>query len=474
MTAAVNRGYLIAAVVLVVGVPAAWYFFPRSALDTGRLLAQRGDGDGALRVWMRGCKRGEVESCAAAALLELQHARIPEATALVDQAKAADPDHVWSMILTGRLLEIEGKTAEAQAVYEKAEAAHPNSALPPASLAKLALDRGDLAEAERCAERAIAAEPGQGSGYAMRGRVLVATSSYQEAMSTYADAIERNGMTAQDWVLLAEVFTKMGRPEDRLEVLEDGNRRNPDDPALLTALGIERVKHDDVDRGIEALRRACDLSPLAEPRVFLGITFLEMARPDWAAQRFEEALKISPDDLDVKHLLATARANAGETEVALKLMEEILARPDLTRDQRIRTLFLRARFQEAAGNAKESMADVKELLRLDPDLPDANWLCGHLELAAGRDEEAQACLVKAMTPEGTTEIAVLKDMARLTARIGSEEEAIRYLETLIALRAIDETWIKANPEFRKLGKIERFRLMLEGAPPPTDGFEPAP
>lgn len=465
----VPRAYLAAAVVSVVALPALWVLFPRDPLDVGTDLARRGKPTAALAVWEKACGRGNVESCAAATLLRLGRGESEAAEALLAQAKATSPEHVWVLILEGRLRELAGKPEEARAFYEQAETLHPESGLPATSLAKLALDRRDLPEAERAVERALAAEANLATAHAMRGRVLVATSSMSEAVSSYHDAIRLDGMGATDWILLADAMEAIGHGDERLAILEDGHSQNPDSPALLVALGIERVKSGNTDGGIEALRRACDLSPEPEPRVFLGIAFLETGHPEWAAPRFEEALKVAPEDVEAAHFLVTAQANMGESEASLAGADKILARTDLTVDQRIRTLFLRARLHQTAGRAKEAMDDVRTLLSLDPTLEDANWLCGHLEIDAGRLEEAERCLKAAVDHERPPQREVLEDWARLSVRLGRVDYAIGYLDALSAMGALDAGWIRANPEFRALERNERFRLLMEGAgaPPPA-------
>lgn len=459
----VPRRYLVAAVVTALLLPLAWTLFPRDPLDVGTELARQGKPAAALALWEKACRRGNVEACAAAILLQLGRGEVDAAKAVLAEAKALSPKHVWVLTLEGRMQELAGKPDEARALYEEAERLHPDSGLPATSLAKLALDRHDLAEAERSADRAIAAEAALGTAHAMRGRVLVATSSLGEAVSSYLQAIELDGMGAVDWVLLADAMETLGHPEERLAILEDGNARSPENAQLLVALGIQRVKSGNVESGVEALRLACDLSPAAEPRVFLGITFLEIGHPEWASPRFEEALKISPHDVEAAHFLATAQANLGESEKALAGAKTILDRTDLSKDQRIRTLFLRARLHQNAGHAKEAMVDVRELLSLDPKLEDANWLCGHLELEAGRLEEADLCLKAATPSDGPPHPDVLEDLARLAVRQERYDNAVGYLEALSSLGALNLNWIKANPEFRALERNERFRLLVEGA-----------
>jgi len=473
----VPRRYLVAAVLIVAALPAAWYFFPRKPFDVGMQHLRSGNRAKALVVWERACDGGDVDSCAQASLQRASRGEIVAAKALFEKAKALAPKHVSVLLLEGSFLELEGKLDEAKAVYEEAERLHPASGLPATSLAKLALGRDDFPEAERATERAIAAEPTLGSAYAMKGRVLVATSSFKEALSSYVTAMEHNGMAEVDWVALADAVSMTGgTPEDRLSILEDAARRHPDSHVILVPLGIERAGLGDVDRGIEALRVACEIAPdVAEPRIVLGILFLQMGNPGFAVPRLEEALKIDPKNVDAARLLATAWTNMGDHEKALPAIAALLARDDLPTDQRIRTLYLRARYLENSGKAAEAMEDVKRILAIDPKLPDANWLCGHIELEAGRLDEARTCLEAAVPSDAAPACSVLRDLARLAAKQNRKDEAIGVLAGMSTMCGIDKDWIHANPEFRSLERDEAFRLLLEGAAPaPTASAAPEP
>lgn len=470
----VPRRYLVAAVLIVVAFPAAWILFPRNPFDIGMQLARSGKRAEAIAVWERACDAGDIDACAEAAILRVSRGEIAQARALLEKAKAKSPKHVWVLLLEGSFRELDGKPDEAKAIYEEAERLHPDSGLPATSLAKIALAQGDFAEAERCSERALAAQPTLGTAHAMKGRVLVATSSLEEALASFVGAIEHDGMAEVDWVSLADAVARTGgTPADRLQILEDGASRHPDSHVILVPLGIERANANQVRSGIEALRTACDIAPdIAEPRIVLGMLFLEMGNPGFAIPRLEEALKIDPESVDAAHYLATAWATSEENEKALALIGKILERTDLTLDQRVRTLFLRASLHQDKGRSADAMADVKRLLELDPKMIEANWLCGHLELEAGRLDEADACLKKAIpTDEPMPNRVVLQDLARAAVRQGRIEGALNDLEALERMGALSHDWIKATPEFRVLERNERFRLLMEGAmakPTPPD------
>ena len=112
----VPRSYLVLAAVTVLALPALWFLFPRDPLEVGTNLARRGDPVGALAVWEKACGRGNVESCAAATLLRLARGETEAAEAVLAQAKAASPRHVWVLILEGRMQELAGNP-DAAAVY---------------------------------------------------------------------------------------------------------------------------------------------------------------------------------------------------------------------------------------------------------------------------------------------------------------------------------------------------------------------
>lgn len=451
---------------------AAWVLLPRDPIAAGKELARQGRLEKALAVWERACRSGkpDIEACATAADARLRRGERAEAVALVETARAAEPEHLRVLLLLGAIAQVDGKPEEARATWERADSLHPSSGLPAANLGMLALEEGDPNEAERWAERAIAADPALGMGHAVRARVHAAAGNPAAAMDDYLDALERDPGSVEVRLELADLLAESERWELRLELLKEARPLAPGDPRVLSALGETQHALGDIEAARETLRLACDLAPeAAAPRVTLALVYLELGQPQFAAPRLREALALEPDHPDAKHFLAEALAEDDELDASLAILDEIVADASLVPVARIRSLFLRAQIHAERGATGTALEDTAEILKLSPEHAGASWVRGRLLLEAGRLAEAEPLLRVAITPSEDAEPnpRALFDWARLRVRQGNGKEALAVLVALDGLGGFDRKMLDVHPEFRALADDEDFRLFLEGASPPA-------
>ena len=128
-------------------------------------------------------------------------------------------------------------------------------------------------------------------------------------------------------VALAQNYMQSGRYQEAIEQAEQILEAFPDHHSALFVLGLAYAKAGQVDDSIEPLARLVVLrrqSPMAQTDnmlettlFFLGQSYLEVGRNDYAIDAFTEALTINHTDADALYLLGTAYAQNGQTEMAL-------------------------------------------------------------------------------------------------------------------------------------------------------------
>ena len=133
---------------------------------------------------------------------------------------------------------------------------------------------------------------------------------------------------------------------------------------------------------IEALRAAVAVSPDNVPlRIHLADTLLRAGRAAEAAEEYQHALKLSPNDDAIKLALAQAQFSQGKPGVALVIVEELLAQPDTPPAAYI----LHCRLLLAAGDVERAVRQYHRAIDLDPGVADPS-LADRLGIDAAVDD----------------------------------------------------------------------------------------
>lgn len=85
------------------------------------------------------------------------------------------------------------------------------------------------------------------------------------------------------------------------------------------------------------------------PEYYKGLNFLLNEQPDEAAEVFLKVLNIDDESIEVHHALATLFLKRGEFDRAIRIHQNLIARPTLSREQRHEALFYLANDYFRAG-----------------------------------------------------------------------------------------------------------------------------
>jgi len=101
--------------------------------------------------------------------------------------------------------------------------------------------------------------------------------------------------------------------------------------------------------GWRSARRADGDAPSVSPEYYKGLNFLLNEQPDQAAEVFLRVLNVDSESVEVHHALASLFLKRGEFDRAIRIHQNLIARPSLSREQRHETLFLLANDYFRAG-----------------------------------------------------------------------------------------------------------------------------
>ncbi len=134
------------------------------------------------------------------------------------EALALDPDSAAAHTNLGTSLARRGELTEAEGHYRAALESEPSTQAS-TGLGIVLSEQGRLDEAAASFEDAIEADPGNATAYGRLGAIRVQQGRLEEAASAYRDLLERQPSAAAHQ-RLAEVLTRLGRPEEARRELE--------------------------------------------------------------------------------------------------------------------------------------------------------------------------------------------------------------------------------------------------------------
>lgn len=276
------------------------------------------------------------------------------------------------------------------------------------------------------------------------------------------------------WLFRAQAFVATGVTSEEASehwkpALERALDLNPDlaDAHSLRAAGA--WSQWEYDRAAAAYRRAIELNPgLAQGRASYGHVLTLLGRWDEARQQVEAAAEIDPYNPFVQGLYATQLYLARRHEAAIEVLEEVFRRdPDVG-------------FGTAALlGAYEAEGRLEEAYRLRTELAEARNqpdVLAALERGYGEggytDAVRRAADVRAAQVEDGRGSPF--QVATLYARVGANEEALRWLEDALELHEQNLPYMGVLPFFEDLHDESRFQELTRrvGVPilqAPTSG-----
>jgi len=163
-------------------------------------------------------------------------------------------------------------------------------------------------------EEAIAERP---EAHLNLGRFWAERGDPARAEAEYRTAIAREVDFVPAYANLADLYRALGRDDDAAGVLADGLRAVPDDPSLLYALGLLRVRQGRAGEALPLFARATAARP-DHPRFayVYGVALHSAGRGEEATKVLADALGRAPYDRDLLLGLATFERDAGHVDAA--------------------------------------------------------------------------------------------------------------------------------------------------------------
>jgi predicted Zn-dependent protease len=212
--------------------------------------------------------------------LAYRDGRLGTAERAFARALELDPDRPGLRLPYGRLLREIGRLEESERQLRIAvEQTGAGDLQTPLSLAETLRARGNTQEAERVVDAILAKTPADAPALAAKARLLVEQGREDEAVSQLARA--GAGAEAEDWVELAELYLRRGRPARARESAEEALRRSPGHPWALGLAGHALILEGKREAGIRLMQQALAHRP-RRPGAWLSLAAAFAAAGDQA------------------------------------------------------------------------------------------------------------------------------------------------------------------------------------------------
>jgi tetratricopeptide (TPR) repeat protein len=357
--------------------------------------------------------RARGEHAAAVALLQDVVARVPELEGLLTLAAEIQVDEQARALAAAADLPLEapqvarlrsareafaaGRVAEAREILEALAAEQPMSAVTWGTLADVREAAGDVTGAEQAIRTAERLDPVSASYPAKLGELLLewyAGRYDHEAAAAFGRAIARRPEEPGLWYRKALAERRAGRWSQSVASFEKVLALEPDGPfaeeARQTIEGASRPRGEAVFFPVQsALPDEVDEEAWwAFHRAWAWTLRSEPGAQDKALRELATARSVSPGFVRALDLEAAIRADRGEIEAAIALVEESLSRePD--RGSVVGTL---ASLYERQGRTSEAAVLRKRAAALGD--PEALWRRAQEEAKAWRWSQARATLAE--------------------------------------------------------------------------------
>jgi len=212
------------------------------------------------------------------------------------------------------------------------------------------------------------------------------------------------------------------------------------------------------DAAVASAKQATTLDPRRlESWYLLGDLYRAIQRPDDALAAYDHALAIKAQDFDAiayKAMTLLSINRVKEAEAEIKRLNSL-------RPQAVLAKYLKAYlyYQEKKNN--EAVNLLQEVLKDNPDNPQANLLYGTINYALKNDEIALSSFNRVLSTTELPEARLL--LAATQLRMGANADVVKTLEPLLAQRNNAKAYLLAGQATLNLGETDRGMAYLNQA-----------
>jgi len=237
----------------------------------------------------------------------VQTGRYTAARTMLAAIRKLDGESAAASEIDARICIGENRIDDARASLDEAIDRAPESASLYMLRADVRARLDDLPGAAQDASEAVILQPADPRPKAMLGLLLLEQNQSADALACLREAVRDGPQIAAHWQGLAEALHRDGNPAAAAAALDEAIALIPGHVGLRTAATMMAMRAREFVRA-EALARAACADGIADACLFglRGHALSHLGQHDAAGQAYQEALKLAPDDVYVRHLVQAA------------------------------------------------------------------------------------------------------------------------------------------------------------------------
>ncbi len=185
---------------------------------------------------------------------------------------------------------------------------------------RLLIETGRYVEALRVLQTALASDPHDAYAQGLVSQAHLRLGSYQPALDAAAAVVRQDPGDVWGHMLASAALSGLGRNEESLDAARHCVQLAPQMAAthLQVAAAADRVKGQR-NLAWDAASRATELAPLdPDTHAMMGSVAISFHRNDIAERALLEALRLDPQHADARHDLGVVRLRQGDTGEAMR------------------------------------------------------------------------------------------------------------------------------------------------------------
>lgn len=328
------------------------------------------------------------------------------------------------------------------------------------TLARMLLTMGNEVGARARVEEVLATDATQPEALKMKAGWLTSADQTDAAIAALRSALDRTPNDAQAMTLMAEAYTRSGRPElarDFLALAVEASGNAPETSIRYARLLMSEKSYLPAEDILIASLRLSNDHP--ELLLTLGQLYLQMEDFGRAQQVANTLRRLgTPETKAAADGLEAERINlqSGRDE-AMAYLEQIGNSADATLAARI--ALVRARL--GTGDTEGALALAKELSAENQGNDAVSYVLAATEAVSGNLDEAEA-IYRALVTAGATRTPVWLELSRIKQRKGDRDGARAVIDEALAKNPGDPNLLWANASFLEQdGEIDKAIAIYE-------------